>query len=217
MQTIDFVKMHGLGNDFVIIDKRSQNINISKEIINKLSDRRSGAGCDQLITINNSSSTNYDAFIEIFNPGGDRAEACGNGTRCVAKLLFDNSIKKELKIKSDAGTLIAKKIDEQNISVNLGKLSHNWKDIRQGDQQLCYNEIATKHNWCYMRIDFDLSSMKFLGFRSNERDLDVTDSKPMTLSAMPNLWSMLNVAFWVESDADARAFFYLDRVAVSTS
>ena len=84
MQTIDFVKMHGLGNDFVIIDKRSQNINISKEIINKLSDRRSGAGCDQLITINKSSSTNYDAFIEIFNPGGDRAEACGNGTRCVA-------------------------------------------------------------------------------------------------------------------------------------
>lgn len=95
--------------------------------------------------------------------------------------------------------------------------SHNWKDIRQGDQQLCYNEIATKHNWCYMRLDFDLSSMKFLKFRSNERDLDVTDTEPMTLSAMPNLWSMLNVAFWVESDADARAFFYLDRVTVSTS
>ena len=121
--------MHGLGNDFVIIDKRINDIEISKEFINKLSDRKSGAGCDQLITINHSFSEDYDAFIQIYNPGGDRAEACGNGTRCVAKLLFDEKNNSELKIKSDAGILIAKKNDDKNISVNLGKLSHHWKDI----------------------------------------------------------------------------------------
>ena len=54
MQKIDFIKMHGLGNDFVIIDQRINKIEISKEIINKLSNRKSGAGCDQLITINSS-------------------------------------------------------------------------------------------------------------------------------------------------------------------
>ena len=129
MQKIEFVKMHGLGNDFVIIDKRFKNIDISKKLINSISDRKSGAGCDQLITINQKNSDNHDVSIKIYNPNGDLAEACGNGTRCIAKLLFDESDKSELKIKSDAGILIAKKIDNKSISINLGKLSHNWQDI----------------------------------------------------------------------------------------
>ena len=56
MQKVDFIKMHGLGNDFVIIDKRSNNIAITEDIIKRLSDRRTGAGCDQLITINNTNN-----------------------------------------------------------------------------------------------------------------------------------------------------------------
>ena len=129
MQKIEFIKMHGLGNDFVIIDKRFKNIDISKELINNISDRKSGAGCDQLITISENTSNNHDVSIKIYNPNGDLAEACGNGTRCIAKLLFDENSKSELKIKSDAGILIAKKINNQSISINLGKLSHNWQDI----------------------------------------------------------------------------------------
>ena len=68
--------MHGLGNDFVIIDKRVNKITITKELISKLSDRKSGAGCDQLITINNSSEkdNDIDAEIKIYNPSGDQAE-----------------------------------------------------------------------------------------------------------------------------------------------
>ena len=89
MQKIEFIKMHGLGNDFVIIDRRKNNVKINKDIIHKLSDRRTGAGCDQVITIDKNISSDYDARIQIFNPNGDNAEACGNGTRCVAKLLFD--------------------------------------------------------------------------------------------------------------------------------
>ena len=120
--------MHGLGNDFVIIDKRLNSINITKDLINKLSNRKSGAGCDQLITINLNKEPNIDVEIEIFNPSGDRAEACGNGTRCVAKLLFEESKKNQVNILSDAGLLKAKKIDN-NISVNLGKLSTDWNVI----------------------------------------------------------------------------------------
>ena len=129
MQKIEFTKMHGLGNDFVIIDRRYDDIEITKDLINRLSDRKSGAGCDQLITINKSKRANVSAEIQIFNPAGDRAEACGNGTRCVAKLLFIETDKKEIKILSDAGILNAKKIDNKNISVNLGKLSINWNKI----------------------------------------------------------------------------------------
>ena len=121
--------MHGLGNDFVIIDKRFNKIAVTKDLINKLSDRKSGAGCDQLITINEIKEDHIDAKIEIYNPAGDKAEACGNGTRCVAKLLFEEFNKNEIKILSDYGILNAKKINDQNISVNLGRLSTNWKKI----------------------------------------------------------------------------------------
>ena len=129
MEKINFIKMHGLGNDFVIIDKRIKNVKITKDIIKKLSDRKSGAGCDQLITIESVDDENIEAYIEIFNPSGDNAEACGNGTRCVAKLLFEESGLNEVQILSDAGVLNANKIDSKNISVNLGKLSTDWKKI----------------------------------------------------------------------------------------
>ena len=129
MQKIEFTKMHGLGNDFVIIDKRSNKIEIDDNLIQKLSDRRTGAGCDQLITINEPQDNKVDISIDIFNPTGDRAEACGNGTRCVAKILFnENSEKKSLKILSDAGKLIATKAGDQ-ISVNMGKMTTEWKRI----------------------------------------------------------------------------------------
>ncbi|PPR46073.1 MAG: Diaminopimelate epimerase [Alphaproteobacteria bacterium MarineAlpha5_Bin8] len=129
MQKIEFIKMHGLGNDFVIIDQRVHNINITKDLINKLSDRKTGAGCDQLITINPSKNESAEVQIEIFNPSGDKAEACGNGTRCVAKLLFQESNKEQININSDAGLLKAKKINDSSISVNLGKVSTNWQKI----------------------------------------------------------------------------------------
>ena len=129
MQKIEFIKMHGLGNDFVIIDRRSKEIEINDNLIQKLSDRKTGAGCDQVITINNTDDRNVDISIDIFNPSGDKAEACGNGTRCVAKILFaENNEKQTLKILSDAGTLVAKKIDA-NISVNMGKITTHWKKI----------------------------------------------------------------------------------------
>ncbi|MDC6447672.1 diaminopimelate epimerase [Alphaproteobacteria bacterium] len=129
MQKIKFIKMHGLGNDFVIIDKRSKNIEINDNLIKKLSDRKTGAGCDQVIIINQSIDRNIDVSIDIFNPGGDKAEACGNGTRCVAKLLFnENNEKNILKILSDAGILIARK-KNKNISINMGKISNDWKVI----------------------------------------------------------------------------------------
>jgi len=129
MEKINFIKMHGLGNDFVIIDKRQNNIKITKDIITKISDRKSGAGCDQLITINTSNKIDVHAQIKIFNSNGDKAEACGNGTRCVAKILFDESDKNEINILSDSGILHAKKINNKDISVNLGKLSTKWDEI----------------------------------------------------------------------------------------
>ena len=129
MQKINFIKMHGLGNDFIIIDKRLNNIEITRDLINKLSDRKTGVGCDQLITIDHANELDIRARIKIFNPNGNKAEACGNGTRCVAKLLFDETEIDEIHILSDSGILKAKKINSENISLNLGKLSTYWEKI----------------------------------------------------------------------------------------
>ena len=95
--------------------------------------------------------------------------------------------------------------------------SRNWIDLPGGDQRLCYNEIATKHNWYYLRLDFDLSTMSYLGFRCNECELQMDDAEPMKLAAMPNLWSMLNTVFWVESDTARRSLLYLDSVVLSSA
>jgi hypothetical protein len=93
--------------------------------------------------------------------------------------------------------------------------TENWLGIPGGDQELCYNEIATKHNWHYLRIDFDLAEMKYLALQCNDREFDVTGLEPLRVPAMPNLWCMLNLVFFAETDADKRVFFYLDSVLLS--
>ncbi len=91
-----------------------------------------------------------------------------------------------------------------------------WEDIPHAQQRLCYNEIATKQNWYYLRLDFDLATMSFLGLQCNDRVFDVSAIGPMRMPAMANLWCMLNTVFFVETDLDKRAFLYLDSVLISS-
>ena len=90
-----------------------------------------------------------------------------------------------------------------------------WEDVPGGGQRLCYNEIATKHNWYYVRIGFDLGAMAFTEFRCNDRVFDPSGIAPMRFAAMPNLSCMLNASMWVEADSDTRAFMYVDSVVLS--
>ncbi len=90
-----------------------------------------------------------------------------------------------------------------------------WEDIPNGQQRLCYNEIATKHNWHYLRFDFDLATMRFLELQCNDTVPEVAGLDSIRNPAMPNLWCMLNLAFFVETDADRRVFGYLDSVVLS--
>jgi hypothetical protein len=90
-----------------------------------------------------------------------------------------------------------------------------WVDIPGGDQLLCYNEIATKQNWHYLRVDLDLATMSYLGFQVNDREFDMTGVEPMRMPAMSNLWCMLNLLFFAEADRAKRAFLYVDSVLLS--
>lgn len=92
-----------------------------------------------------------------------------------------------------------------------------WEDVPDGGQRLCYNEIATKQNWHYVRIIFDLDTMTFTGFRCNDRTFDHRALAPMVLGAMPNLWCMLNLFVWVEADTAKRAFLYVDSAVLSAA
>ena len=90
-----------------------------------------------------------------------------------------------------------------------------WQDVPGGEQQLCYNEIATKQNWHYLRVGFDLATMAFTAFQCNDRHFDVSRLEPMTMPAMPNLWCMLNLVLFARASVDRRAFLYTDSVVLS--
>jgi len=139
LKNIDFIKMSALGNDFVIIDFRSYNYSLNQSIIKKICNRKN-IGCDQLIIIKNSTQKNWvntknnkieniECEIEIFNNDGSITEACGNATRCVAGLLFEeNKFNHTINIKASTRILECKKISNQLISVNMGivKFSNNF-------------------------------------------------------------------------------------------
>ena len=91
----------------------------------------------------------------------------------------------------------------------------DWEDIPGAKQDLCYNEIPTKINWHYLRFDFDLERMCWLGFQCNDQVFDCAAVESIKMPAMPNLSCMLNLAFFCESDTAKRTFFYLDSVLLS--
>jgi hypothetical protein len=90
-----------------------------------------------------------------------------------------------------------------------------WLDVPVEPQELCYNEIATKMNWHYLRMDLDLETQRFLGFRCNDFEYAGDDLQVIQIPAMPNLLCMLNIGFWIETDTAKRAFLYIDSVLVS--
>lgn len=127
MGGLPFLKMHGLGNDFVVLDGRARPIALSEAAARAIADRKTGVGCDQLITIERSARA--DAFMRIRNADGGEVEACGNATRCVAALLFRETGRSEAAIETRAGLLRARAAPDGRISVDMGVLRTGWRDI----------------------------------------------------------------------------------------
>ena len=126
-RNISFLKMHGLGNDFVIIDSRDKNINLSVYAIRKLGDRNFGVGFDQLAIIQNSEGS--DAHLTFFNSDGSSSATCGNATRCIANFLMKESKKDEIDLATDHVKLKAKRETDGSVSVNMGLPEIHWQKI----------------------------------------------------------------------------------------
>ncbi|WP_416897397.1 MAG: diaminopimelate epimerase [Minwuia sp.] len=127
MNALPFIKMHGLGNDFVVLDARQADIGLTPEIIRALGDRRRGVGFDQLLTL--LPSRDADCYMRIDNSDGSGAGACGNGTRCVGRLLLEESGKSAVTIDSPGGLLHAEAADSGLITVNMGKPDFDWRMV----------------------------------------------------------------------------------------
>jgi len=125
-----FIKMHGLGNDFVVIDARDRPLALSNAEAQAIADRHSGVGCDQLLILEKPAKPNLaDVFMRILNADGSEAGACGNGTRCVADLLMRESGRDKLVIETSAGLLDAERAAGGRVSVDMGPALLDWREI----------------------------------------------------------------------------------------
>ncbi len=126
MATINGYRMDGLGNDFIIIDRRENFINLNKEQIIKLGDRQN-IGFDQIIFIEKEKDNLFP--LTIFNSDGGEISACGNGSRCTAYLLSEKTNLKSLKLKTKNRILDAEIVGNLSVRLNMGKPIYNWKKI----------------------------------------------------------------------------------------
>jgi len=129
MNGLPFIKMHGLGNDFVVLDARENPIELSVTQVQAMADRRTGAGCDQFIVMEPAKDASADVFMRIRNADGNEVEACGNATRCIARIMMDETGKPEVTVETVVGLLHASEGDEGTVTVNMGQARLNWDQI----------------------------------------------------------------------------------------
>lgn len=125
-QTLPFLKMHGLGNDFVVLDGRARQIEVTPALARALADRHRGVGFDQLALVTHGAG---DARLTFYNADGSTAGACGNATRCIARWLMDETGRDALDLVTERGTLRAVDAGGGLTSVNMGTPQLDWQEI----------------------------------------------------------------------------------------
>jgi len=131
MKPLPFRKMHGLGNDFVIV--KGTKDQFTPEQARRIADRRHGIGCDQFIVMEPPQDKAADLFMRIYNPDGSQAQACGNGTRCAADLWMNENGRDSCVIQTLAGLLKCRRVDDM-VEVDMGTPRLGWKDIPLAEQ-----------------------------------------------------------------------------------
>jgi diaminopimelate epimerase len=128
---INFTKMHGLGNDFVVIDVINQQIDLTPEQIRLMSDRHFGIGFDQLLLVEKPVSANADFKYRIFNADGSEVGQCGNGARCFARFVRDKNLsdKNEIRVDTNSDQLLLRYNEDGQVTVNMGIPRHKPVEI----------------------------------------------------------------------------------------
>ncbi|SLN34708.1 diaminopimelate epimerase [Pseudooctadecabacter jejudonensis] len=124
---VPFMKMHGLGNDFVVIDERDGVKRVSNSLVMAMADRHRGVGYDQLAVLG--ATDQADVHLTFYNSDGSTSGACGNATRCIARHLMGESGQSSLTLTTDHGTLYAQDAGDGLTSINMGPPQLDWRDI----------------------------------------------------------------------------------------
>ncbi len=125
---LPFVKMNGLGNDFVVLDARSDPIALSADEVRAIADRKSGIGCDQVIIIEPDTIEGVDVFMRIYNAEGGEVDACGNATRCIAATIATEKGIGTVTIRTNAG-ILSGRIDGERVTIDMGVPRFEWDKI----------------------------------------------------------------------------------------
>ncbi|HSE75876.1 MAG TPA: diaminopimelate epimerase, partial [Dongiaceae bacterium] len=129
MAALPFLKMHGLGNDFVVIDLRDRPVALTLPQRRWIADRRRGIGCDQLILLEPPRQRVADVFMRIHNPDGGEAGACGNATRCIAAKVMAEKATRHVIVETVSGLLDAEAAEGGRIAVDMGPVLLDWREI----------------------------------------------------------------------------------------
>ena len=163
-----FTKMHGAGNDFVMIDLVSQYFTLRPKHVRRLADRHFGVGCDQVLVVEAPTEPDMDFRYRIYNADGNEVEQCGNGARCFARFVRDKKLttKKVIRVETAGGPLELRVLEEHQVQVNMGKPMlepaqipylasprANSYQLTADGQQLEIGAISMGNPHCVVRVD----------------------------------------------------------------
>ncbi len=176
---MQFSKMHGLGNDFMVVDAVTQNVYFSPELIRRLADRHCGVGFDQLLVVEPPYDPELDFHYRIFNADGSEVAQCGNGARCFARFVRMKNLtnKRELHVSTQTERMIITVTDDDLVRVNMGEPKFEPQDVpfraakaektyilRVAEQTVLCGVVSMGNPHCVIQVeDTDAAPVAFLG------------------------------------------------------
>lgn len=196
---IDFLKMHGLGNDFVVFDARSHNadnalmadMRLDERAARLVADRRFGVGCDQIMILRDARNGG-DIYLDMRNQDGSKTGACGNGTRCVASLIMQETGQTKVAIETTAGMLYATQKGTL-IEVNMGQAHLGWDQIPLRDKADTLSVPLAPHE-SLMGVGVNMGNPHIVLFVDDAEAVDVA-ARGAVLEQSPLFPEGVNVSF----------------------
>ncbi|SFN51160.1 diaminopimelate epimerase [Izhakiella capsodis] len=184
---MQFSKMHGLGNDFMVVDAVTQNVYFSPELIRRLADRHCGIGFDQLLIVEPPYDPELDFHYRIFNADGSEVAQCGNGARCFARFVRLKGLtnKSDIRVSTQTGRMVLSVMDNELVKVNMGEPNFEPQQIpfrankaetlylmRAAEQTVMAGVVSMGNPHCVIQVDsVEMAQVEMLGplLESHER------------------------------------------------
>lgn len=216
--SFQFTKMQGLGNDFVVIDNVQQSISMSPELARKLSDRRYGVGCDQILMVEPSHTLEADFQYRIYNADGSEVYQCGNGARCLALFIKQRNLsdKRHIRLATQTTVMDVSVLDDNSVTVTMGNPSFHPIDI-----PFVTKEMIAPHHLIINgeKIEFDVVNVGNPHCVIMVEDLGANDLDMIatTLNQHPAFPEGVNVGFMAVESPDKIQLEVIERGAGRTA